>query len=745
MNGPAPVLAGLCAGTLAVVVGMATGLYGDVKGPLASLELATVDARFALRGPITVDDPVCLVPLDDASMRRAGERLERRAGIAELVGALRAAGTRAIAIDALFPDAERILPEALVRDMDAWLTRHGDKLIATPAPPAAPEDRALRDARDLLLRARAEANGDVTLADAFRGIDVLLALHAGSAVGTEQAGAHIDKAAYGQQIPGPQMPPRMPRVMGSLPAFQDAAAGLGVITVDMDRDEKTVRAVQLARTVDGRMLMPFGVAIAAAALEIPRARLAYDAEARVLHLGDRAIAADPGHRLTLNHRGDLGAFCSVPAARVLDGEAGAALRGKVAIVSYTYLGSDAVRTPLAPQLPGAAIHATMASNLLRGDPLTTAPVWGGLMPAVVLGVLGASVFAARVRMRLAGRVALVLLGALVWVIAAYTLFARGLLVVPVAGPLLALIAASVTALVAAYGAESVQRLRLRRAFAHYLADDVIEEILRNPRALTLGGERRNLTVLFSDIRGFTSMSEELDPRDLVQLLNGYFTPMTRAVLEHRGLLDKYVGDALVAVFGAPLPRADHVDDALGTVLTMSARLRALQRTDALLGRTLEVGVGLNTGDVVVGNMGSAERFDYTVAGDAVNLASRIEGLTRMYGVFCLVGEATRSAASPQFRFRDVDLVRVKGKRQPVVISELLGDDARSIVDYADLPSWQAGVEAYREGRFEDARQLLSRFAAQNPHDCAAPVLLARLQTLHAAPEGWDGVFEHSSK
>jgi adenylate cyclase len=706
---------------------------------LSSLENDTVDARFSLRGGSVVDEPFCLVTIDDASLARRDLVLDHRVGIAALLRALRAAGTKAVAVDALFTGEERVLSPRLVEDIDAWL--------AQPASPteSAEVTAALAQPRALLSHVRDEARGDDVLRGAIAGGDVVLAAHTGSAVGVDVVGVDLTKASYGQIVPGPSMPPAAHRVVTSLPAFDAAAARMGLLTLVVDVDDHTARTVHAGRTIGQTVLMPFGVALAAAARGVSRGQLAYDAAGHALHIDDRVFFTDDAHRLWLNHRGGTDAFCKVSAVDVVDGKAGDRLRGRVAVVGYTELGQDTVATPYAPQLPGAALHVTLASNLLRGDLLTRAPQGVDVVVAVAFGALGALFFSSRIRARAGLRVGLAFALAVGWLVVAQLLFVRAFVVVPIVAPLLCLATATAAGVIASWGVEGVQRARLRRAFAHYLSNDVIEELLHNPQALSPGGERRPLTVLFSDIRGFTTLSEELDPLALVRLLNTYFTPMTAAVLEHRGLLDKYIGDAVMAVFGAPVPNPHHVDDALTCAITMHERLTALQGNEAFLGRRLEIGVGLNTGEMVVGNMGGADRFDYTVVGDAVNLASRIEGLTRAYGAFCLVGESTRRAASPRFRFREVDAVRVKGKRQPVAIYELLGDERVEVVRYVDVAGWERGLAAYRAGRFDEARAALARCAEANPHDVVGRLLLGRMDALGAPPVGWDGVYEHATK
>jgi adenylate cyclase len=224
----------------------------------------------------------------------------------------------------------------------------------------------------------------------------------------------------------------------------------------------------------------------------------------------------------------------------------------------------------------------------------------------------------------------------------------------------------------------------------------------------------------------------------VQLLNRYLTPMTGAVLAERGFLDKYIGDALMAVFGAPLPDPQHADRALACALQFFRVLPEVRAALPVPGLTLDIGVGINSGPMVVGNMGSDERFDYTVVGDAVNVASRLEGLCKTYGVFCVVGDSTRLAASARFVFRSLDLVRVKGRDRALAIHELLGEGAQRIVEHTALELFEAGIAAYRAGDFAAARRALGSFALDNPHDRVVKLYLDRLAALpERASPGWD--------
>jgi adenylate cyclase len=727
-----PVRAGLLVTALCVALFEGVPrLFPQAPGLLSQLERQSLDTRFRIRGAQPITEKVAVVALDDKSLQKYGERLGKRAGFADLVAKIRASGAKVIGIDAFFADEERVLPPALVRDIEAFL---------------ASRDQVDPAARGLFDRVLAEEEGDERLAKVFGASeDVVIALHSGEHMGFEELRSDVTKATYGQQVAGAEMPFAARRIIASLPRFHEAAARIGIATIIVGVDDQTAREVHVGRTFQRRILVPFSVQLTAAALDVPRSRLAYSASSRALSIGDRAYLASDGHTLLVNHRGGPETFAIYSASDVLDDVVKDELEDAVVIVGFTELGQDAVRTPYSAHLPGAALHANVVSNLLRGDLLVPAPGWLEVLLVALAGLFGALLYSARLRFGALARVMLTLGFAALWLVAAHTSFTEARLVLPIVGPIITLLLASFAGLAVAYGAEGVMRAKLRRTFAHYLSDDVISELLSNPDSLALGGARRELTVMFSDIRKFTTLSEGLEPLDLVRFLNAYLTPMTRAVLDHRGLLDKYIGDAVMAVFGAPVLRAQHADDGLSCALEMHAKLEELRGELGDIGEKLEIGVGLNSGEMVVGNMGSRERFDYTVVGDAVNLASRVEGLTKNYGVFCLVGQETRKRASERFRFREIDLVTVKGKKQPVAIFELLGDESRTIASYEAMKDWYEGLEAYRAGKFNLARTSLDRFLEANPGDVSAALLTERMASMGTPPEGWTGVFEHTTK
>jgi adenylate cyclase len=731
----------LLAALLSVAIAVLCGVErtGWLVGWVDALERASLDQRFRWRGPVATTGEVVIVAIDDATLERRPELYQRRAGTAALIRAIAAAGPAAIGVDKIYVDPEEVLSPGLTERVKRYVE---EDMAKSPGPEG--------QAEALLREVARELAGDAELAAALAAAgDVVLALHLTGESGDGRplpAPATLRHGRYGQQ--DARSPPRRVATRGlvSLPELVAAARALGGITVEEDRD-RAVRAIPAAWRVGDAAYAPLSVQLVGVREGLGRAELAFLGGESRLQVGARRVPLGEDEAVVLNFRGGAGAFTTVSAVDVVEGRAADVLRGKIVLVGVTYFGHDVVRTPFAGDLPGVELQATAVDTILAGDALVRTAALTDSLVTLLSGLLVSLLFTPFVRAGPLARIAGVLAVSGLDLAAAWFAFTRAHLWLALVWPLVAAVAAGATALAAAYAGEAVQRARLRGAFAPYLGAEVLDELLADPAALALGGERRELTVLFSDIRDFTAVAERLSPEDLVGLLNTYLTPMTQEVMARAGYLDKYIGDAVMAVFGAPVARADHAERGLAAALAMHAALRRLQPALREYGvGDLQIGVGVNTGEMVVGNMGSADRFDYTVVGDEVNLASRLEGLTKTYGVFCLVGARTRAAAPPSYQFREVDLVRVKGKGRPVAIFELLSGPDGTVAEYAALDRWRAGLEAFRQGAFAAARAEWQAFQAKNPGDPVVRLHLARLAALgEVAPPGWDGVVVFTHK
>ncbi len=474
--------------------------------------------------------------------------------------------------------------------------------------------------------------------------------------------------------------------------------------------------------------------------------------------GATRIPLDRQGRFLLKFRGPNRSHQRFSAANVIASEvrithsqpplyAPEAFAGKWVLVGLTAPGLlDLKACPVAAVYPGVEIHATLLDNLLQGDFLRPAPgpvTWAWLLllaAAAILGVL----FSRGLVFSLAtlGALILVLLGATGWA------FYLSWWADPVL-PALALGLGFTLATSFSYATEGRQKLYIRRMFGQYMSETVISDLLEHPEKLRLGGERRRVTLFFSDLAGFTTISERLEPETVVGLLNDYLSSMTDIILEESGTVDKFEGDAIMALWGAPLEQPDQAARACRAALRQRAALDELNRRFAGMKLPpLKMRIGLNTGDAIVGNLGSAKRFDYTVIGDTVNLASRLEGLNKFYGTAIMASEATATECQEAVAFRELDLVAVKGKEKPVRVFEVvaLQDELPPELAARDREFAQA-LAHYRGGDFAGAAQVLAALLQQFPEDGPSRTFLARCHQLEQAPppEGWDTVFRPDGK
>ncbi len=463
-------------------------------------------------------------------------------------------------------------------------------------------------------------------------------------------------------------------VIVSIPELQAAAAAAGHLNVLPDTDG-VVRRVPVVMRYGGRYYPSFDALAARAWLGVGEFALQVaDYGIAGLTIGKRQVPLDEQGGLLVRYHGREGSFDTVSIADILEGKADAALlRDRVVLIGNTAKGIGDLRvTPYGTLFPGVEIRANIIENLIAGDFLQR-PEWMALVDIAALVLIGLVLTWLLPRLGVSGGGVLAAGVAAGYVLLAdYLFIAEGLWLNVVTPVLLAGLLFVSTTLVFYFFAFSEKRT-LKRAFQHYVPPAVVEGIVADPGQLRLGGEKRELTVLFSDIRGFTTLSEAMEPEALVTLMNEYFTAMTDCVFEQRGSLDKYIGDAVMAVFGAPVAQERHALHACRAALAMLASLEELQKGWQVRGLPrIDIGVGINTGPMIVGNMGSASRFNYTVVGDSVNLASRIESLNKQYGTRILLSETTYALVRDEFPgLREVDQVRVRGREQPVRLYELV--------------------------------------------------------------------------
>ncbi len=538
-----------------------------------------------------------------------------------------------------------------------------------------------------------------------------------------------------------------PRASMPIPEVRDSAPFL--CNVQQSPDADTVyRRVNLFSLFDGRVLPSLGLGGYLAAH--PQTELSV--RPGRFNVGDRNVPIDGQGRAILRFRGPAGTYTAYSAAAVLQSEtalrAGAQpvidpreLAGKYVFFGFSAPGLHDLRpAPLSGAFPGVEISATALDNLLSGDFIRPAESWRVVLVVLVLcllcGVLTcwfSNVFA---------MVAVAAVFLMLPDYAAHRCYINGLWL-PLVATEAALVLTLAVSLVLKYTTEGRKKRYYRKAFRHYLSPAVIEQLVRDPNLLKLGGERRELSIFFSDLKGFTSISEKLSPEDLTGLLNDYLSAMTEIILEEGGTVDKYEGDAIIAFWNAPLQTDDHAERAVRAALRCQKRLWELRshfRQQA--GIDLYMRVGINTGHAVVGNMGSRSRFDYTIIGDAVNLASRLEGVNKQFGTYTIISEHTRQQLANEVAVRELARVAVVGRAEPVTIYEPIRtreyDRKKEVYEI-----FEQGLACFYEGSFTKARTLFAKTADSDPAARAYEKKCSAL--MQAAPEHWDGVWVMEEK
>jgi adenylate cyclase len=425
------------------------------------------------------------------------------------------------------------------------------------------------------------------------------------------------------------------------------------------------------------------------------------------------------------------------------------LRGNVVVLGAITVGTyDVKSSPLSDEFPGVEVQATAIANMLENRRVQVVAPAAHLTIAFLvtfLTSLGVAVpRRATVKVLLAGVVATLLV-----VVAAVMFTRHEIRWLPLAMPLIAILLATIATFAWSYMTEGRQRRFVLKALSQYVSPQVAAEIDRDPGALTLGGERREMTVMFTDIQGFTDLSERLEDHKLTELLNYYLDEMSRLVFANDGTLDKYIGDAIMSFWNAPLSQPDHAVRACRAALAMERREREIQpRLTEMGGTGLLTRIGISTGPMVFGNMGSSQKFNYSVVGDSVNLASRLEGANKFYGSRILISQPTAELVKDDFLLRKLDVLRVKGKLKPMAVYEVLGE---TVLVSAELRSraqqYEEAFSQYQRRQWDNADSIVHEMLATFPDDAPAKALRQRIADLrdHDPGADWDGVFVAKGK
>jgi adenylate cyclase len=662
--------------------------------PVEELRVRTFDSFQLIDPRVKTARPVTIIDIDEKSLAKLGQWPWPRTRIADLIINLTALGAAVIGFDIVFAEPDRLNPDVAadtIRYLDE-VTR--SKLRALPS-----NDQIFADA----MRRSRVVLGQSGLPSVISEFDKTLPLTGVAMLGDEPQRFMLD----------------FPGLLRNVNVLEQAAAGRGLISIKTERDG-IVRRVPM-------LMQAQGATMPSLSFEILRVATA---TGTILTKSEKAgikSVAVRGLELPTDHNGQLWVHFArrdpsiyISAVDVLEGRvAPEMIARKLVLVGTSAVGLlDIKTTPVDPVMPGVEIHAQVLESALTRAVLSQ-PDYGIVIEFCAAMALGILVIAFA---PLFGPVTLVVVGGMFATLLAGTswyFYAQHRLLIDFTYPLLSTTAIYLTLIFSSFVREQAQRRQIRSAFGQYLSPALVEQLAHSPEKLVLGGEEREMTIMFSDVRGFTSISESYkhDPQGLTTLMNRFLTPLTNAILARKGTVDKYMGDAIMAFWNAPLDDKEHQLNACQAALDMLERIDQLNMQRELEAKEgghvyipLNVGVGLNTGVCVVGNMGSDLRFDYSVLGDSVNLASRLEGQSREYGFPIIVGSKTALAVKDKFAILELDFIMVKGKKEPEVIYAIAGrEDVAQSSHFQRLRNLTIEMLAcYRSRDWEGALQAIER-------------------------------------
>jgi len=727
-----------------------TGAFaGEVAGYyqwgfLKKLEYDLYDARMLVTMPGGVDDRIVIVDIDEKSLAEIGRWPWSRDRVARLVDQLfNYYGVAMVGFDIVFPEPDH---------------SSGLRILKALAKNEFADNKAYRKKVESL---QGELDYDHLLAQSFKNRLVLLGYYFKSyeGSGTSNSGVLPPPSFDSDIFKGKNVLARQAQGYGgNLPALQKAAAGAGHFTPWID-DDGVVRRVPMIYEYKGNYYESLSLAMARmlygvkqtkpvfASPELSRKTGYPDLESLALDFVH--IPVDEHVQALVPYRGFQGSFPYVSAADVINGTADKkVLQDRIVLVGTTAPGLYDLRTtPVQKQYPGVEIHANLLAGIMDQD-IKEAPAYAKgvnilqvTLTGVVLALLLPLLSPVWTGLTAAGFMAAIL-GINFWFWQAQNL------VLPLAAVLTLVVCIFVLNMSYGFFVERRGKKQIAATFGQYVPPELVDEMNFDPKSYTLEAENREMTVLFSDVRGFTTLSEGLSPADLSELMNAYLTPMTSLIHDNRGTIDKYMGDAIMAFWGAPVDNPEHARSAVLTAMAMQERMTAIRKEFRERGwPEIHIGIGINTGSMSVGNMGSKFRMAYTVLGDAVNLGSRLEGLTKTYGVEIIVSESTRAEA-PEYTYRELDVVRVKGKDKPIAIYEPVAlDEEVAPEELEELQAYEAALAAYRRLDWEQAEAQFNRLHEQSPDRTLYRLYLDRIAAFKQSPPDadWDGVFTHTTK
>ena len=722
-------------GCLAILVAcLVFYTFGNHKPALlTALDNRVADAMFRWRGPVKTTGSVVIVDIDEKSLREIGQWPWPRNIVAQLIRRILDEEPKVIGLDIVFAEQDRTSPIRYVDELQRIFNIKLPSLNPAPAPEILNHDLALgsavaagptilgyafqlyddglKDPQDLPfpscqinVHPATTRFRDLALIHAYRGVVNIVDIAQGRSEG------------FFNVFPDPSGTIRRVPLLMMLDDIPYPSLALEMFRVGVDQNDLTIHASHQVKAPETGLL---GISV-----------------------GKRFIPTDDNGQLSVNFRGPARTFPYLSAVDVLRGQHRFALKSKYVLIGGSASGLfDLVATPFANLYSGVEVHASIIDNMVAGDPFShdifTEIGWtyaliivGGVFLSLILAYGGP----------LSGGIGgmLIILAAL---FGNFQLFFLKNILVGVVYPFSSFLVIFLAVSIGNYFYEGREKSFIRGAFGHYVSPRVVSQLIDNPAKLSLKGEQKNLTVLFSDIRGFTTISEQMSSEQLSIFMNEYLTTMSNCIIAHGGTVDKFIGDAIMAIWGAPLDDRDHAIHALQAAMNMMAQLKETRQDYARRGLpAIDIGIGINTGIMSVGNFGSHERFDYTVMGDNVNLASRLEGANKDYGTHVIISEFTRAQLGDQFFCRFIDKVRVKGKNKAVNIYEPLVEGTPDSALIREVEAFESAVADYRDQKFVRAKDVIEALYRNNPLRLYAIYLHRINNYLNSPPPAdWDGV------
>ncbi len=680
------------------------------------------------------DAVVMIVDIDEHSLKQIGQWPWPRTVMAQLVEKLREAGAAVVAFDVLFSEPDRTSPQMLMSLLIERGTSEAEakRLLASMPDP------------------------DEQFAKAIAGAPVVTGF---SLIATAGTGSPAIKAGFswvGEPGANPLRFVRsFPDAVSALPQFEKAAAGNGFVNQISDWDNVVRRVPLLLRLGDNAI-----PSLASEALRVGLGASSYigryaGAQAakslgvntglNAIKIGPLEIPTDAKGQVTVHytrrHPRNLDPRY-ISAGRILAGDFDPArIADRIVLIGSSAAGlNDLKATPITSDMPGVEIHAQLIEQILQQDYLFR-PDWGPGAEIVFALLIGMILIIAVPRVGALPSAAVAGLAMIIAAAVSWFAFRNGQVLIDPVYPIAVLASIYLCSTLLNYRLTETRQREIREAFSRYMSPHYVAELARNPEKLKLGGEVKLVTIMFCDIRGFTTLSEGLSAAELGQLINEFLTPMTDIVMAHKGTIDKYIGDCIMAFWNAPLDDPDHAKNAVAAAQEMRRKLVELNAAWTAEGRhALHIGIGVNTGECSVGNFGSHQRFNYSLLGDPVNLSSRLEGLTKQYGVDLIIGEDTATRLDDPGLI-ELDLVAVKGKTRAVRIFTL---PPHPVESQQYLARHAALLAAYRRRDWDAALGLLEDpvLAAEREMAPLYGLFRERIEQLkvESLPSDWDGVF-----